>query len=109
MRRMRLLLLGKCSHVLINKPSVEIEDSDDDERCKWEHAAQEVTEMEVSVVTKTVTNDFEVAETAVELGGNENLSILEQVETDMNVDLLPDETDNEVIDAKQKSCSYQVR
>ena len=114
MRRMRLLLLGKCSHVLINKPSVEIEDSDDEERCKWEHAAQEVTEMEVSVVTKTVTNDFEVAEIAVELGGNENLSLMEQVEIDMNMDLLPDEdllpdqTDNEVIDAKKKSCSYQV-
>ena len=55
-----------------------------------------------------------MAEIAVELGGNENLSLLEQVEIDVNMDLLPDEdllpdqTDNEVIDAKKKSCSYQV-
>ena len=105
MRRMRILLLGKCVPVLINKPSVELED---EESCKWEHAAQETTEMEISVVTKNVTEDFSVTEMPIDLNENENLSVLEQVELDMSKDILPEYTDKDIFEAKKSSCSYQV-
>ena len=108
MKRMRILLLGKCAPVLINKPAVEIEDEEDFESCKWEHAAQDTSEMEINLVTKTVTNDFDVTEQSVDLGENENLTVLEQVEMDMDKFALPEESDKEIIETKKRSCSYQV-
>ena len=101
MQRMRILLLGKCTSILINKPAVEIEDNETDpEACKWEHAAHDLTEMQIPIVTKLVTNDDAVV-TEVTIDLPDNLSDLEYVE--MNMD-----TDKEINDTKKSSCSYQV-
>ena len=102
MQRMRILLLGKGSNILINKPAVEIEDDETDaEACKWEHAARDVNEMEISIVTKRATDDDDVVtEVTMDLG--DDLSDLEYVEANM-------ETDKEISDTKKMSCSYQVK
>ena len=103
MQRMRILLLGKCTNILINKPAVEIEDNETDpEACKWEHAAHDLTEMQIPIVTKLVTNDDTVV-TEVSIDLPDNLSDLEYVEMNMAMD-----TDKEINDTKKSSCSYQV-
>ena len=103
MQRMRILLLGKCTSILIKKPAVEIEDDETDpEACKWEHAAHDLTEMQIPIVTKLVTNDDSVV-TEVSIDLPNNLSDIEYVEMNMAMD-----TDKEINDTKKSSCSYQV-
>ena len=102
MRRMRLLLLGKCGHILVNKPSVEIEDHDDYELAKWEHCANDLAELDISLVTKTVSEDLDTTEVVTEFRDDDR-PVLDQVEDDLQ------ETDEEIADIKKSNCSYQVR
>ena len=104
-----MLLLGKCGHILVRNPSVQIEDNDDYEAAKWEHAAEETTELEIKVVTQQISEDFEVTETSVECG-NADMTIIEHVQMDiLDPGLYLDwETDKEILDTKKESCAYQV-
>ena len=102
MRRMRLLLLGKCGHILVNKPSVEIEDHDDYELAKWEHCANDLAELDIQLVTKSVSEDLDTTEVVTEFRDDDR-PVLDQVEDDLQ------ETDEEIADTKKSSCSYQVR
>ena len=80
-----------------------MEEEDDEELCKWEHCANELTEIDVPVVTQSVSDDLDISEAIPDFQDNAG-PILDQVEVDMH-----EETDEEIADTKKKNCAYQVR
>ena len=95
-------MLGKNAHVLVNNASTEIEEEDDEELCKWEHCANDLTELNVPLLTKSVSEDLDVSGAVSESQDN-NGPVVDQVEFDMF------ETDEEIANTKRRNCSYQVR
>ena len=78
-----------------------MEEEDDEELCKWEHCANELSEIDVPVVTQSVSDDLDISEAIPDFQDNTG-PILDQVEVDMQ------ETDEEIADTKKRNCSYQV-
>ena len=78
-----------------------MEEEDDEELCKWEHCANELSEIDVPVVTQSVSDDLDISEAIPDFQDNAG-PILDQVEVDMQ------ETDEEIADTKKRNCSYQV-
>ena len=101
MRRMRLLLLGKDLKIIVNKPSVEIENDADEELLKWEHSLERLPgEEEIHVATQLITNDVAVNE--FELDDEHELFDDQISLTDQPSLTLKEEYERKI------SCSYQV-
>jgi hypothetical protein len=96
MRRMRLLLLGKDINIVIDKPSVEIEQNqdEDEDMLRWEHALDQLPgEEPVYVATQRITEELVITTIDIDTG-------LEDIE---EIELTPQEEYDRKI-----SCSYQV-
>ena len=102
MRRMRLLLLGKDLKIIVNKPSVEIENNADEELLKWEHSLERLPgEEEIHVATQLITNDVAVNEFDLD-DGHELFDDVHELFDDQPKLTLQEEYERKI------SCSYQV-
>ena len=100
------MLLGKNVDILVDKPSVEIENNeiDDEELLSWEHALDLLPgEEEVYVATKKITDEIDIP----------TFEINDDMDDDMGDDMV---NENESLERtleqeyeQNTSCEYQVK